>query len=388
MAENRDELAAPAPGVAALAGWSLEACFERASAIGLARGSLGDWEVGRMSERWDDHHEQAQHASSASPASKGPGRGRLLIPCPHCGTRLIAVAKRTWFVYGFVLFARFGEATHVGCVPCVNRLVMGNLIKCLLFGWWSFPWGLATPLALLQNLLTLSVRPPGILFDVLKELEIDPEQVLVDERGLPPGLRRFLDAGAALIAAIVWSDEGKEGTVELRAGTAILQAMSDGILDVEEAEQWIRAARGRAPDLSVLDGDGRALLFRIAADVASADGALSAAELRVLYDLGTELGFNPATIRQILQTFYGTVAGARSREADPEILRACEILGVRPDTPLSEVRRRYRSLMMLHHPDRGAATGLDERDAHRAAQRLNWAYQVLVTAGTGDADGG
>jgi DnaJ-domain-containing protein 1 len=308
-----------------------------------------------------------------------PGPGQLAVLCPHCGTRFVEVAKRTWFLYGLLLVARYGTVTHVGCLQCVNSLVEQNLVKCLLAGWWCFPWGLFTPVVLLQNLFTLATKPPGVLFDVLKELQVDPEDVVVDERGLTPGLRRFLDVAAGVIAAVAWSGGGS-GIAELRAGAQILQAISDGLIDLEEAERRIREARGRALDVSQLGADDRAVLFRIAADAASADGALSAAELAVLHDLGAKLGIPPGVVREILGTFYGHVEGARSKEADPEVLRACEILGVRPDAPVSEVRRRYRSLMMLHHPDRAAATGADQQAAHRTAQEINWAYRVLVTA--------
>jgi DnaJ-domain-containing protein 1 len=317
------------------------------------------------------------------PPTRGGARprpGQLAVLCPHCGTRFVEVAKRTWFLHGLLLVARYGTVTHVGCLQCVNSLVGQNLVKCLLAGWWCFPWGLFTPVVLLQNLFALATKPPGVLFDVLKELRIGPEDVVVDERGLTPGLRRFLDVAAAAIAAVVWSGGGS-GIEELRAGARTLQAISDGLIGLEEAEDRIRAARGRAPDVSRLDAEGRALLFRIAADAASADGALSAAELGVLHDLGGKLGIPPGVVREILGTFYGHVEGARSKEANPEVLRACEILGVHPGAPVSEIRRRYRSLMMLHHPDRAAATGADQQAAHRTAQEINWAYRVLVNAG-------
>lgn len=309
-----------------------------------------------------------------------PRPGQLAVRCPYCSVRFVEVAKRTWFLHGLVLVARYGTATHVGCMSCVNARVRRNLIICLVGGWWCVPWGLFTPLVLIQNLIALASGPPGALFDVLRQVGIHPDEVVVDEQGLTPAVRRFLDVAAAVLAAVVWSDGGT-GVAELRAGARILQTVSDDLIDLEDAERRIRAARGREPVVGTLDNDARALLFRIAADAASADGALSAAELGVLHDLGSKLGIPTTVVREILRTFYGHVEGARSTRADPEILRACAILGVQPDTPVSEVRRRYRSLMMVHHPDRAPVTGADQQAANRTAQEINWAYHILVTAG-------
>lgn len=187
---------------------------------------------------------------------------------------------------------------------------------------------------------------------------------------------------AAVLAAVVWSG-GETGAAELRAGARILAEVSDGLIYEGEAERRIREARGREPRVADLDGEGRAFLFRIAADAASADGALSPDEVRALHELGARLGVPASVVREILRRFYAHVDGARSVEADPEVLRACRILGVRPGAPVAEIRRRYRSLMMLHHPDRAAVTGKDAEAAHAAAREINWAYRVLTTAGAG-----
>ncbi len=52
-----------------------------------------------------------------------------------------------------------------------------------------------------------------------------------------------------------------------------------------------------------------------------------------------------------------------------ELRQAMETLGVAPNTPWREVRRRYRELMATHHPDHG---GDEER-----AKEITRSYQLL-----------
>jgi hypothetical protein len=308
-----------------------------------------------------------------------PRPGQVLILCPHCGTRFVEVAKKAWFLQGLLLFARYGTKTFVGCTLCVNAALRQNLVTCLLAGWWSFPWGLFTPLVLIQNLLALSIPPPGALHQVLRDAGLDPAEVTVDEHGLTPGLRAFIRSAAAVIAAVVWSD-GATSETALRTGARILRSLSDGALGDAEAERLIHEGRGKAPNVEGLGRDERLLLFRIAADAASSDGSLTGNEHRTLFEVGEQLGIPASIVREILGTFYEHVEGARNPQADPEFRRACNILGVTPDARIDEIRSRYRSLMMQYHPDRAAITGMHDQAAHQNAQEINWAYRVILAA--------
>src|SRR5437899_376480 len=110
----------------------------------------------------------------------------LGIDCPHCDAAPIEVAKKTWFMRGFLLFARYGSRTHVGCRRCVNRKVRADLVASLLFGWWCVPWGAGTPLVVLQNLALLAGPNRSFastLDSVLLSVGIRRADVEVDERG-------------------------------------------------------------------------------------------------------------------------------------------------------------------------------------------------------------
>jgi hypothetical protein len=71
----------------------------------------------------------------------------------------IQTIRRVWFLYGFLLIARYGSKNLIGCGHCVGRLAKQNLLKVTLGGWWCFPWGLATPIVIVQNLVATFGRP-------------------------------------------------------------------------------------------------------------------------------------------------------------------------------------------------------------------------------------
>jgi len=48
------------------------------------------------------------------------------------------------------------------------------------------------------------------------------------------------------------------------------------------------------------------------------------------------------------------------------------ILGVAEDTPLKEIQRIYRNLVLIYHPDRSEFVDKDK------IKEINWAYEQLV----------
>jgi hypothetical protein len=81
------------------------------------------------------------------------------VTCPHCSTGKVETIRKVWFLYGFLIFARYGSKTLIGCETCVKNAVWKNFAVCLLGGWWCFPWGLATPVVLAQNLSAALTAP-------------------------------------------------------------------------------------------------------------------------------------------------------------------------------------------------------------------------------------
>jgi len=112
----------------------------------------------------------------------------------------------------------------------------------------------------------------------------------------------------------------------------------------------------------------------MAVDVAAADGPLTQTEFGYLFSLASRLSLDKTYVGQIFQTMR-----AREEHSVPDtaMVEACRILGVTPSTPLSEVRRQYRSLMLRYHPDRVTGDERRKTEAHRRAQAINWAYDYL-----------
>lgn len=100
--------------------------------------------------------------------------------------------------------------------------------------------------------------------------------------------------------------------------------------------------------------------------VASADGELNGAERAFIAEVAAIFGLAPERVDAIL---------ARH---DPGGCVPCNVLGVTPDTPLEEVRTRWRALVREAHPDAAMAHGLPPeavRLAEIRTRRLNEAWQ-------------
>jgi DnaJ like chaperone protein len=74
------------------------------------------------------------------------------------------------------------------------------------------------------------------------------------------------------------------------------------------------------------------------------------------------------------------VAAIRIRHDRRDGCASCEVLGVSPDTPLPEVRKRWRDLIRENHPDRAIARGLPPeaiRLAEARTRALNEAWDAF-----------
>ncbi|WP_411839326.1 TerB family tellurite resistance protein [Paracoccus sp. ME4] len=133
--------------------------------------------------------------------------------------------------------------------------------------------------------------------------------------------------------------------------------------DVAGFDAWARkiASMFRPGDpvlLDVMEG-----LFVIAV----ADGALQPAEIAFLDEVGRIFGLAPQQIAAIRRRHD------RGADCPP-----CEVLGVAPDTPLPEVKRRWRQLLRENHPDHAIGRGLPPeaiRLAEARTRRLNEAWE-------------
>lgn len=110
----------------------------------------------------------------------------------------------------------------------------------------------------------------------------------------------------------------------------------------------------------VLDG-----LFHIA----KADGLIHEGEMHYLERIGEIFGFDEAAFERI-----------KARHMHPEGVNPYDVLGVSPSEAFTEIRRKYRSLVSEHHPDRLIARGVPAEFhavAHERMAALNAAYEAI-----------
>ncbi|MDQ7262423.1 TerB family tellurite resistance protein [Paracoccus sp. PS-1] len=133
--------------------------------------------------------------------------------------------------------------------------------------------------------------------------------------------------------------------------------------DVAGFDAWARRIAAMFPPGDPVLADVVEGLFIIAV----ADSDLHEAEIIFIDEVARIFGLPPAQ-----------VAAIRARHDRRQGCPSCEVLGVTPDTPLPEARRRWRELVRESHPDRALARGLPPeaiRLAEARTRALNEAWE-------------
>lgn len=293
------------------------------------------------------------------------------IPCPHCGFRNVEGAQRLWLIRGFLIFARFGSTWEIGCSACLRSRITANLIANLLFGWWCFPWGLGTPIAVVQNLLAYGASSYS------RRQNLDS---LLREVGLGAGAEvgeyaAFLDLLVATCAAIAWAD-GKVSSEEIRSAALLIVKISDGLLNQDEVEAWVKAGYRAVAQPPTVSSDLRRAVFRCATLIAAADGAVTSAEKNLLRAYANWLLLSSDLAESLIADAERIFLDHADNDT-ADLDRARKILGVSPhDGPIA-IKTRYRQLMLRYHPDRLGPSATAED--HKRAAEINWAYETLMT---------
>lgn len=292
-------------------------------------------------------------------------------------------------MHGFILFTRYGSKTVVGCRECVRGEVLRNLGINAIAGWWCIPWGIATPLVVVQNLATLWMPSDNaVLVDVLHRAGLDPENLRLDDEGFTSEQRRLIDAACYVLTTAVWAD-GAEHPRERERALDILKQFTGGRLSRAAAQQRIARGRHFSHSLNDLSFELRQTLLAMALDIAIADGDLTLQEIATLHAVAEKLGFAPGTVEALLQKAFGRTGrdeaesrrqARRGRQGAPgtdEVDRACAVLGVRTTATLLEIKQAWRREILKYHPDRAGQDRAKQRDLHTRAQEINWAYETL-----------
>ena len=132
--------------------------------------------------------------------------------------------------------------------------------------------------------------------------------------------------------------------------------------DVAGFDAWARRIAGMFPPGDPVLADVIEGLFIIAV----ADSDLHEAEIIFIDEVARIFGVSAAQ-----------VAAIRARHDRNSGCPSCEVLGISPDTPLPEARKRWRDLIRENHPDRAIARGLPPeaiRLAETRTRALNEAW--------------
>lgn len=357
---------------------------------------MGEEPPGAASERWvclackakESAHtpEAAAVVQGGQSSSPHPHTGNYGVACPHCGSRPVATAKRLWFMYGLVLVARYGSQTVVGCGDCARSQALRMILVNAVAGWWCFPWGLGTPIVILQNLLEL-VRPQNtaLIEELLAASGIDPDDVRLDCDGLTGEQRRMVDAAFTVVGGAIFAD-GHVLLQEMSRAVALLRKLTDGRISESRIRSALQDPEFRSRRLSGLSHEYRVALLRMCLDVLWCDGSFSDAEMGFYYAVAARLGFRADFAKRVLDDAFGAPERDRASESNPEICRACGLLGIKPNATLLEIRKAYRQMILRYHPDRAGGCPDKQAEYTSRAQDINWAYEYLRAANCGDGD--
>jgi DnaJ like chaperone protein len=119
------------------------------------------------------------------------------------------------------------------------------------------------------------------------------------------------------------------------------------------------------------------MFIEIQIAVAMADSRLHSAEMKIIFFIGQELGFDHAAIEQL---FKFTGASEQPARRGHSLDAAYEILGVSKAATDADVKKAYRRLMSQHHPDKLIAKGLPDemvKLATEKTQKIKAAYEEI-----------
>lgn len=297
--------------------------------------------------------------------------------CPHCERNLTEGAAKLWTIRGFLIFAQWGTITEMGCAACLKSRIWSNLVTTLLLGWWCIPWGIATPVVVVQNFSTLlqsRERSSLVLRAALSEHGVNTSELEFQDYASLREYRDFVDLVLGISSAIAWAD-GNLSQEELDRAVFVALQFGEGLIGIEEARGAILSRYQATSNPNLVDVDLKSVALRCGAFVALSHEGTSNIECFVLRQYAEWLGFPAQKADEILDETRQAGSPVEDTEEKSSVQRACEILGVEVPIGIIELRKRYRQLMWQFHPDRAEPSARVNATARSA--EINWAYETL-----------
>jgi DnaJ like chaperone protein len=118
------------------------------------------------------------------------------------------------------------------------------------------------------------------------------------------------------------------------------------------------------------------------AGLSTVDGSMNKREIQLLKDMNVLLELSPKDFESIIAMYTQKRERMHpSRDATPRLSAvqlACKILGVSEFASMDEIKKAYRQLVKLHHPDRFATESLEQQEiAEERFLEIQKAYEVL-----------
>ncbi|NOQ73431.1 MAG: DnaJ domain-containing protein [Crocinitomix sp.] len=229
----------------------------------------------------------------------------------------------------------------------------------------------------------------GLLFYSMIQMTIS--SVINKKLGFLKGEQKFLPMILMLAAEVVKAD-GKIDAVELE----IVKKRLDAEFDPEQAEIHFKSFKGYLNTTAsfsklgkIIDyefnAETKAHLLYLLISIAVSDGLMSDAELKVIQKIARVGNIRPLILIQTLKLFEfkreqtyrqkSQQAGqSKSRTSITALRKAYELLGISADATMDEIKKAYRSLAKIHHPDK--VSHLEEIHQSKAKEK----FQIIVDA--------
>ena len=115
-----------------------------------------------------------------------------------------------------------------------------------------------------------------------------------------------------------------------------------------------------------MDYSSRLQLLHFLFGIAEADGKIEASEMKVIQEIADYIGINYADMDSVKNMFI------KSSEW------AYKILEIEPNATDEEVKKAFRKLAIIHHPDKVSYLGEDiKQKANEKFQKINEAYEAI-----------